>query len=463
MLQHRIKKTQPRRGGVTPLVALVMVFLLPIILALAVDGGLLLTERRHAQATADAAAMAAACVLYDNYPVDQGQGSIGDPVAAALGVASANGYTNDGTTSAVTVNIPPASGPYAGLAGYVEVLVTYYQPRTFASFLGYGTMPVQARAVARGAWTKPNFGILVLNYPGQGTLDTQGSDGSTGLGTKVIINSSSSTTVLDTGSGTMTATEFDIGGGYAITGNGQLQTNPTPNNIITNVHPTPDPLAYLPSPTQPDAANVTTSGNIVQPTSTNAPYTLPNGTTNTYNRIFNLSPGSYGGAGQPQLPTFATGDLVIFQQASAGSNGIYYLTEGGFNAAGADLILDQNSSGGIMFYNAGDETADAINLAADPNGYINLSAPSNGIYKGLLMFQARNAPQDVQITGDGSFTLLGTIYAPNSRLKVVGNGAYSAIGSQYIVQDLAISGNGYVRVRYHSGVVARARFLTLVE
>src|SRR5262245_8236869 len=124
---------QVRRGAVTALVAVCFLLMLPAVVALVVDGGVLLTERRRAQATADAAAMAAACVLYDNYPVDQGLGNIGNPSGAALAVASANGYTNDGVTSSVTVNIPPLSGTYTGLPGYVEVIVTYYQGRAFSS------------------------------------------------------------------------------------------------------------------------------------------------------------------------------------------------------------------------------------------------------------------------------------------------------------------------------------------
>src|SRR5712692_3687703 len=104
------KQPRVRRGAVTPLVAVCLLLMIPAIMALVVDGGMLLTERRRAQATADAAAMAAACVMYDNYPVDQGAGKIGNPSGAALTVASANGYTNDGVTSTVTVNIPPLSG-----------------------------------------------------------------------------------------------------------------------------------------------------------------------------------------------------------------------------------------------------------------------------------------------------------------------------------------------------------------
>src|SRR5262245_38979685 len=249
------QRYQVRRGAVTAMVAVCLLLMIPAVVALVVDGGMLLNERRRAQATADAAAMAAACVLYDNYPVDQGQGKVGNPSQSALDVASANGYTNDGTTSSVTVNIPPQSGIYAGLPGYAEVIVTYYQGRAFSSFLGSGTLPVKARAVARGAWTDPNVGVLVLNYSGKGTLSDQGNGAFTDVGAKVIVTSNNPSAAMDTGNGTIIAPEFDITGGYTITGGGQMLTAPTPNNILTGTHPTPDPLAYLPVPSQPSSAN----------------------------------------------------------------------------------------------------------------------------------------------------------------------------------------------------------------
>ena len=458
-----LKYTQARRGAVTPLAGLCMILMIPAIVALAVDGGMLLTERRRAQATADAAAMAAACVLYDNYPVDQGQGSVGNPSGAALAVASANGYANDGITSSVTVNIPPQSGIYAGLPSYVEVIVTYYQGRAFSGIFGTGALPVRARAVARGAWTDPNIGILVLSYSGKGTLSIQGNGAVTASGGKVIVNSNNPSASMDTGTGTIVAPEFDITGADTITGGGQMITQPNPNNIFIGVHPTPDPLAYIPAPSDPGPAFVVMHGNTLAPTYTNQSYTLPNGTTNIYKNIYVLTPGAYGGPGEPNLPNFTSGDLVIFQQASAGGSGIYYLSAGGLNANGADLIMDPNTSGGIMIYNAGTGINDGINIAGNPSGYVNLSGPTNGIYQGLTFFQARNASEPVQLAGNGSFTVVGTIYASDALVKVTGNGGVANIGSQYVSLDLSLNGNGNVSIVYSGPQVARIRILRLVE
>src|SRR5262249_45589987 len=161
-------------------------------------------------------------------------------------------------------------------------------------------------------------------------------------------------------------------------------------------------------------------------------------TVKTYNNVYTLTPGAYGGPGQPSLPNFTNGDLVVFKQSSAGGNGIYYLTSGGLNANSADLIMDSTTSGGIMLYNAGTGSNDGINIAGNSSGYVNLSGPTNGIYQGLTYFQARNASEDIQIAGNGSFTIYGTIYGSAALLKVTGNGGVANIGSQYVTKDLAI-------------------------
>jgi uncharacterized membrane protein len=159
-----------RRGMVAAQIVLSLIFFMMPMLALVADGGLLLVERRHAQAAADATALAAASDLYENWSKDNPSGtdSLGTANSSALGVASANGYTNDGTTSTVTVNISPAKysgGPNAGTTlppGYAEATVTWYQQRFFSGIFGSGAIPVSARAVARGVQvpTPPDFRLV---------------------------------------------------------------------------------------------------------------------------------------------------------------------------------------------------------------------------------------------------------------------------------------------------------------
>src|SRR5271154_319686 len=108
--------------------------------ALATDVGIMLREKRLVQIAADSGAIAGALEL--NYA---------DVTSAAKAASAQNGIT-DGTNGAtVTVNGPPGgplSGPYAGNANYVEVVVSQNQPTIFMRVFGLSAMSIVGRAVA---------------------------------------------------------------------------------------------------------------------------------------------------------------------------------------------------------------------------------------------------------------------------------------------------------------------------
>src|SRR5262245_37789512 len=182
------KSSRFRKGVVAVFVAFILTGLVGVV-AISLDGGVLHLQLRKSRATADASAMAAACELFRYYPTDQGADSHGIASAAAFQVASGNGYTNDGETSTVVVNIPPASGPYANKAGYAEVIVTYQVTRAFSRIWGSDTIPVTARAVSRGAWVAPAAGVIILNYEDTAALNSQANGAFTEIGAPVIVNS----------------------------------------------------------------------------------------------------------------------------------------------------------------------------------------------------------------------------------------------------------------------------------
>lgn len=432
-------KSHKRLGAVALTVAFSLTLLLGYA-AISVEGGSLHEQKRRAQATADAAAMAAASILYENYPAKQGKDPSGTATQAAFDYAAKNGYANDGSLTSVIVNLPPSSGPYQGKDGFVEVIVTYYQDRSFSRVFGSQKIPVRARAVARGAWVAPNAGVIVLDYTGKGALSAQGNGAFTESGAPVIVNSNSASAVVDTGNGKLIAPEFRITGNYSSSGNGQIITQPVANQIFTDVHPTPDPLAYLPVPPQPA-------------TGTMSKKSLGNG-----NFEYTLGPGTHF-----SLPNFNTGDVVIFKQASAGNGGIFYLANGGLNSQGATIKMDSATTGGMMIYNAGFGSSDKINITGNAAGSVSLTPLTNGVYAGLTYFQNRGGPQEIHIEGNGNFNIKGTLYAAFAELQAVGNGTLSNIGSQYVTKELSISGNGNVGISWNPQEVARTRIITLVE
>jgi hypothetical protein len=464
LLAHLPSQGRGRRGLVAVLVAVCLTALLGVV-AVAIDGGILMEERRHAQAAADAAALAGAADLFKRYRTGNGQDTAqGNAKTSALTNAGANGYSNDGTNSIVTIRISPQAPVQSSAAivdgngmllpGYIEVIIQSNRVRSFSALFASGNMSVLGRAVARGQWAPSSPGLLVLDYGGKGTFSVQGGGAFTESGAAVVINSNDPNALIDAGTGTVIATEFDITGGLSVGSRATLKTSPIPNNINEGVSPTADPLAYLPAPSAPPAAPA------IQVTKN---YTDPV-TGNKYNNYYLLSPGSYGGASQPSLPNFTNGDLVVFQQASAGNNGIYYLTAGGFNANGADIRMDTGSTGGMMMYNAGTGTSDGIKLTGNPNGSVTITPLTSGTYQGLSFFQDRLATENLSITGNGAFNITGTIYAANATLKIAGNGSTTAnIGSQWIAKDVSITGQGNVGLTYSSGSVGRTRLYGLVE
>jgi hypothetical protein len=451
-----------RKGIVAAFVAVSMIFVLGMA-AITLDGGGLVDKRRQAQAAADAAAMAGACVSYQNYPNMHGNNQ-GHVIAdAAYAMAAANGFANDGVRSDVTVNVPPKSGIYAGQSSYIEVLVTWYQPRYFSRIWGTDTIPVKARAVSRGAWVPAGFGALVLDYSGKAALNAQGNGAFTDTEGPIIVNSDNSSAVVDGGNGMLKATTFFITGGATTSGGGQLITQPTAGQIFVGVHPTPDPLAYLTPPTVPPDGTIISTPNVGS------------------GRTYILTPGNYNTNVTNTLPNFSSGDVVVLRQASYSSGwpvdqqGVYYLNGGGFHSTGANILMDPTTNGGVMFYNepSGTSTSNMVKITGNSSGQVTISPLTNGPYSGITFWQDRASAVAMEFDGNGMFTVTGTIYAAGASLTVSGNGGQyaaadgtiqsgSQIGSQYICWDLSLSGNGNVHLGY-PGNVAHQRILTLVE
>src|SRR5262245_52385660 len=158
---------QRRKGNVVVITAVCLVSLLSIV-ALALDGGVLLDQRRQVQATADAAALAAASELFastftngglDNGPIIPNPSAPPGPPAGSIAqyakqIAKNNGFEDGVNDVTVTVNIPPQSGPFTGVSGHVEVIITASQQRYFSTIFGSReNVPYGARAVARGTRT----------------------------------------------------------------------------------------------------------------------------------------------------------------------------------------------------------------------------------------------------------------------------------------------------------------------
>jgi len=412
--------------------------------ALAVDGGALLTERRHAQETADAAALAAAADLFQNYPVNNGFDSGGTAAASAQTVATANGYTNDGTTNTVTVNIPPKSGNFTNAAkypGYAEVIVTYNQARTLSGVFGSGTMPVRGRAVARGQWVPAQPQIIVFDLAAPTALDLVTSNITVTVSTgAVVVNSSSAIAASNADNANFTAPLYDVTGGMVGTFSGPADLG---------VRPTPDPLSYLPAP---DTTKLTTqSASAVTYNAANPP------------PVGGLQPGIY------------VGGVTINGVSATLNPGVYYFQGGGFTFKGFGTLTGIN----VLLYNAPATINDVISISgarplignSPPPATVTLSPlPNSGqwqAYQGLVIFQNQAATAPIILNGTGNYNITGTIYAANAACAITcrknqTTNQSDVIGSQYMTRTISFNGTGNLLMT-QVAPQPRQRIIGLVE
>jgi hypothetical protein len=404
-----------RRGTVAVIVALLLTILMTVV-AFSLDGGLALEDRRRVQAAADAAALAAANDLYINFPVYNGLDTPGSAAKAAQALALANGYKDGDGDDTVTVNIPPLGGKFIGQSGYVEVIITYNQPRFFSAVIGSGPIPVKARAVARGLWAPVNDGIIVLHPSLSGALEANGNGDVYVQNSSIIVNSNDSTAAVTVGS----AFIADPSKPTWITGKNPGYSGTIKDTIYTGVPPTPDPLAYLPAP-DPSTMSIQ-----------NAP--------NGQNGVVNLQPGVYN-----KGLSFSGSTSVNM------APGIYYMKNGSFSFSGQGNL----NATGVMIY-----SEDGLSVTG--LGSVTWSPPTTGIYKGISYFQDRTSTYTAKVAGDGLYNVTGTVYVPAGLTDLQGNGDAS-IASQVITWTMKAGGNGQTNIVWAGPPVAPIRQLQLVE
>jgi hypothetical protein len=416
------------------------------------DGGTLMEDRRHVQAAADAAALAAASDLFTNYRSNKGKDPGGTASASALSTAAANGFSNDGVQSIVTVNIAPASyqgGPNAGKPlppGYAEVIVQYNASRSFSNVFGSGTIPVRGRAVARGVWGPNSNGVILLNLSASGVLNSN-SSGSLNITGGLQINSSSST-ALNLASGfTITASEFNLNqAAGSLVGSllssllGLGGSSPT----INYGAPVPDPLRNLPAP------NPVALGLSFRATNLH----ISSGTLNLYPGIYN------GGI------TVSGGAIAILHANSNGTPGIYYLEGGGLTISGpSSVIMAVGETAGVMIYNDWNSSSNSINLSG--SGVLKINPPTSGVYEGISIFQKRGttstpAPQ-INLSGSGALQLTGTVYAAYANVTMTGSAGINVGGGQLIADTMTRTGSASLSINPGLNPIANTRIFGLVE
>jgi hypothetical protein len=422
-----------RPAAVVPTVAVCLPVLMAVV-ALSLDTGMIYDKQRHTQGAADAAALAGAGNLFGTYfdsdYLNNGQDPNGAAADHARAIAAANGYPNDGVTADVVVNIPPKSGLFTGKKGYIEVIITYHQPRGFSSIFGTGDLMVGARAVARGQWQPANVGIICLDPIDGSSLKLGGGAQAMVPEASVIVNSTSPTAMYSSGTGnSMTSEQFDITGGYA---GGVVGVNFI-GPVDTGVPPTPDPYRFLPPPDK------TTLPSLSFPA--DAQVIDQGGGIKTYV----LQPGAYKGG----ISVSGKNSLVL-------QPGIYYMDAGGFSFSGQGSLTAQ----GVMVYN--DPKSNSQTVSITGQGAVLWTPPTSGTYAGMTLFQRRDSTVPVSLSGNGNMNISGVLYAASALVDVSGNG-FNTIGNQVVCWQMNFQGNGIFNVPWNPGLLPNVRDLRLVE
>jgi hypothetical protein len=245
--------------------------------------------------------------------------------------------------------------------------------------------------------------IISLFVPGNGVLATNSS---------IQVNATDDHAVSVAGNGYVAAAEVHVAGGCSRKGNHAQIVTYLPDAIHMKSNQVQDPLRNLPHPDK---------SKMPRRSSCKLKYSAGS---------HHLQPGVYKGG------ISCTGKASLTMEP-----GIYYMDGGGFNFDGqGDLAAE-----GVMIFN--DPHCHSDRIKVNGMGHTKLSPPASGKYRGICLFQRRDADVPVQISGNGYITASGTFYAAGSEVNVHGNGSED-IGSQYICRRLSITGNAHVEVQW---------------
>jgi Flp pilus assembly protein TadG len=361
--------------------------------ALTVDMGYMYVLRNQMQTTVDTAVNAAVVQLPDanaartaalNY-VEQNM------PASAHGTVLTNtdfevGNWN-GVTKVFTLNGLPTNAVRA--TARRDTTNSNAARTFFASILGDDLVSIATQAIAvQKVFVAPCLLALDPSSDVAFTLDSNAIVDLTGCG--VTINSTNASALTTRSNAEMAANNICIAGGYEQIGNSTI--TPTP---YTGCDPLPDPLAGLPLPTV-GACNYT-----------NASYTSPGP---------NLNPGVYCGG-----IDFNSNTVRVLNP------GIYIMKDGPFHTDSNTVI----SGTGVMIFLTGTGTNPNIeNLGAvldlDSNSTVNLTAPAEGTYGGILVFQNPAIGGTHRINSNSNKVFEGVIYIPNGDVLVDSNGVIAS-------------------------------------
>lgn len=432
--------------------ALVVIALAAVVLfgfaALAIDGSVKFSDRRHAQNAADTAALTGALALVNDETTLVG----GVPVwkLDALDRAKDNGYDNYFPTNQVWVyrcsesgrtNAPLDCGPYEGNSDYIEVVILSHVNTYFARVIGFEKTHNLVQAITymkkRGPQYDGNLIVALNPNPCSGA----GADGNITLGTSgggagvinligggAFVNSGGNGCGMNlTGCPTVTIT----GGTIGSSGTGNIDLENSSGSCSANVTapaPSYGNESYPFPPEMPDVPDECTS---------------PNGTyhVNASGTTTIVTPGRWN-----EFPPQGhdVKDHIFMEPGVYCVNDMVKLNDQQLHLTGVDVTVFIRD--GYKFDITG--------------GEIDLDAPATGPYAGYLIIvdtDFSGSPENCTISGNGLNSYVGTIFAPYCNVTINGTSDPTSYSAQIVAYTVKLNGNAAVNLYYNAGDQAQSQ------
>ncbi len=341
--------------------------------------------------------------------------------AAALLVATKAGFV--ASNGSFKLNTPPATGPNAGKARSVEVLLTKTQARFFSAIISQQPVVIRARAVANVVASPSSACVLALAPTVPRAISISGSTDVSLVGCDVASNSNASDAFWMANS----SAKLEVGcvhsvGGAVASSNLRLLSCAKPNEYAPVVR---DPYADVAEPSANIPCATDKNASVFQPT-----YAHPSGV---------LAMRFCGGLDVKSKVTFKPG--------------LYIIDGGDFSLNGNDIVSSSEAgiaAAGTTFYLTGSAT-----IKFTGGGSLDMQAPTSGPYAGILFFASRSqSGLSHEIRGNFGSTTQGALYAPTSAIIFSGNSTTTNGCTQVIGRTVEFTGSSTLR---SSCTVANAR------
>lgn len=415
-----MSKSNKQHGQALVIIALAFMGLLAMV-GLAVDGGYSYADRRQAQNAADTSAMAAA-LAYSNDPTI----SDSDIFNLVLGSTTTNGYNNVTPRSEVEVTKLAATGecdPY--ITGYYfHVDITSQVPTFFSGVVGVNNLTnhVSARSLSCPPHPAP---------PGLGNaitaLDPTACPGFKVIGnSEIIIESTTNQGIFVNSSCNEGINSTQV----ALSAGGHGTVSSPSVNVVGGVYGVD---IFAPTVVNTGVEPLHLGFSWPEFTSAICGSTV---TATTVGGVTTYTPGIYPGTNSSwSNKKFPPHTNAVLQP------GVYCLDKT------LEILANQimNGSGVTIVQRDGDI------ILRGGNG-VNLSAPTSGPYKGLLVFIPQvNADGQLIVNGNAQLVIDGSMIAPWSRAELNGGGTVDApLETQVIADTFQFSGTNNLWLSYNS-------------